>query len=86
MGIHEQIHKYPPGTVVAGLFAVWIIYLVSLAVYRLYFSSLARFPGPKLAAVIILPKLWHMARGEMVAGSPRCTASTARLCASARAS
>jgi hypothetical protein len=66
MGIHVQIPKCPPGTVVAGLFAVWAIYLVSLAIYRLYFSQLARFPGPKLAAVIILPKLWHMARGEMV--------------------
>lgn len=29
----------------------FIVYLVSLAVYRLVFSPIAKFPGPRLAAL-----------------------------------
>lgn len=42
------IGSYP--VLVHGL-AACIIYLVALAVYRLYLGPLAKFPGPRLAAL-----------------------------------
>lgn len=51
MGLIDTV-QYPYVSVTA---AALVVYLVSGAVYRLYFSPVAKFPGPRLAALT----LWH---------------------------
>jgi len=43
----------------ALLLVSWVLYIIYGAVYRLYFSPIAKFPGPKLAALTRLYELYY---------------------------
>ena len=46
----------------------WLLYLGFLAIYRLYLSPIARFPGPRLAAL----SLWYEFYHDVVRGGQYC--------------
>lgn len=54
---------YIVGTAITG-----VLYLACIAIYRLYFHPLAKFPGPKLVALTQWPEFYWDAiqRGQFV--------------------
>jgi hypothetical protein len=49
--IYEKFHGASRTSIFATIFVAIIAYTINVAIQRLYFSPLAKFPGPKLAAL-----------------------------------
>lgn len=57
--INTYVLPFSNGKIIAGIAASAVVYAFSLAVYRLFFSPIAGFPGPKLAALTKLYEFYY---------------------------
>lgn len=48
-----------PSNAFLAALSLWIAYLVAGGIYRLYFHPLAKFPGPKIAALTGWYECYH---------------------------
>jgi hypothetical protein len=48
---HRCTTEMEPRSLLVGLLLVLLVYILSTAAYRLFFSPISHFPGPRLAAL-----------------------------------
>jgi hypothetical protein len=61
-------YSVPLSTWAGGAVVLWLLWFPSVIIYRLYFHPLAKFPGPKLAAITLWYETYHdvLNRGKYV--------------------